>query len=224
MYRVAELGQAGVTLLHDLANHLSVLTLEVEGLQAKQQSQEVDRIKKAIHYLESIVDDTRGRLHGEMRVQTFDIVGKVREIVAFLRYKAIKANVVVDWHPNAQEVNCRGDMARFCQLIAYIISNAIDAYDEKSISISTSAHRVVVSMECNDAIAIIRIRDWGKGIPKNVRKNLFKPFRSTKKHGLGLGLFIAKQIIETNFSGSITLNPTFEYTEFIVTIPVEAKV
>lgn len=63
---------------------------------------------------------------------------------------------------------------------------------------------------------IIRISDWGRGIAKSKRKQLFKPHHSSKKTGLGLGLYIAKQIAEMQFGGTIALSPRTDQTEFIV--------
>ncbi len=62
------------------------------------------------------------------------------------------------------------------------------------------------------------ISDWGMGIKKSERRHFFEPFRTTKKLGLGLGLFIARQMVETNFSGTITLSPRSDATEFIITL------
>lgn len=222
LYRLTELGQAGVSLLHDLANQLSVLALEVEGLEHKQQGEEVDRIKRVIEYLESIVETTRSRLHGEPQTQLFDLVRKVSDVAAFLQYKASKARVNIDWQPSTTPIVYEGDSARLCQVLAYVISNAIDAYGVYDKAVMTTDRRVLIRIETKEQQVVIKIRDWGKGISKKARKNLFQPFQSTKKTGLGLGLFIAKQIIETNFSGAIVLNPSHDFTEFIISLSLKS--
>jgi len=50
----------------------------------------------------------------------------------------------------------------------------------------------------------VRIEDTGTGIPQDVLKNLFRPFHSTKAGGTGLGLVIAKRIVEEH-RGIITI-------------------
>jgi signal transduction histidine kinase len=225
MYRFAELGQLGVTLLHDLANHLTALTLEIEGLQSKRNSNSnaIARAREITGYLEEIVDTTRARLQGATQKQTFNIIRKTTEVVNFLGYKAAKARVTIDWQPPARSWKYTGDPTCFSQVIAIIISNAIDAYgnttpEQRSRGI---INRVEVSMRRDATHIIIAISDWGKGIPKAQRKDLFKPFNSSKKTGLGIGLFIARQTVVVNFGGTISLNPTSHNTEFIIRLPLQ---
>lgn len=65
----------------------------------------------------------------------------------------------------------------------------------------------------------IKIRDTGKGIPPEVMDNLFEPFFTTKQEGLGLGLYICKQIIE-NHNGSIRVeSEPNKGTSFTIWLP-----
>lgn len=217
MYHFASLGQLGVTLLHDLANHLTALTLSMEGLEAKQQSKELSRAQQIIQYLGEMVESTRRRLHGETQNQTFDIVRKISEAVDCLHYKAVQNSVEIDWQPSVKFWRYTGDPESFGQIIAILTSNAIDAYSN---STSTDKHRVVVTLEVKGKYITICISDWGKGISKSRRKQLFTSHHSTKKSGLGLGLYIAKQIVEMQFLGTVVLRPVEDHTEFIIKLPL----
>ncbi|HVQ44305.1 MAG TPA: ATP-binding protein [Candidatus Saccharimonadia bacterium] len=224
MYRFAELGQLGVALLHDLANHLTALNLEIEDLQDKEHMRTLARAKEILLYLEGIVDSTRERLQGKPKEQAFDMVRKMTEVVTFLHYKAKDAGVAIDWRPPAGSREYLGDSSCFGQVIATLVSNAIDAYpDPGAGAISSHDRRVDISARWDDTHMSIHISDWGRGIPKLERKQLFKPFHSSKKTGLGLGLFIAKQTVETSFSGSLRLSPRSDRTEFIVKLPFRHK-
>lgn len=223
MYRFAELGQLGVTLLHDLANYLTALSIEIEDIDSKQHSKTIVRARKIMQYLADIVYNTRERLHGTTHKQTFNIVQKTSETIAFLHDKAAEAHMEIDWHPPKHGWRYKGDAASFCQVIAIITSNAIDAYSaSKSGKVFHYRDRkVVVLMERNDTDITIRISDWGMGIAKKERGNLFKPFHSTKKKGMGLGLYIAKQTVEMEFSGNLIINPRIPHTEFIIKLPLK---
>ncbi len=75
---------------------------------------------------------------------------------------------------------------------------------------------------------MIRIRNQGKEIPKHKLENLFEKFyrldeaRSTETGGAGLGLAIAREIVELH-QGTITANSNKDFTEFIVRLPMEQK-
>lgn len=216
MYHFAELGQLGITLLHDLANHVTALTLELEGAQEKRYSKEMVRAQQITNYLSEIVDSTRQRLYGGTTEQTFDIIQKINETIDFLYSKAVHNDVDIEWQAGMQSCKYIGDPASFNQIAAIIINNAIDSYKNTSFS---HKRRVVVALQLTEKLVIIRIGDWGKGITKTQRKQLFKPHHSTKKSGLGLGLYIAKQTAEMLFSGTITLAPQSDHTEFIIKLP-----
>lgn len=217
MYNFAKLGQLGIVLLHDFANHLTALTLEIDGMESRQNSKELARAQQIMQYLSDTVESTQNRLHGGADKQAFDMVRKINETVDFLHHKAFKRDVVIEWKPPVRSWKYSGDADSFCQVVAILTNNAVDAY---SGSTNTTNCRVVVAMQFNDAHVIIRVDDWGKGISKTQRKQLFKPQHSTKKTGLGLGLYIAKQTVEMQFLGTLTLSSKNDHTEFIIKLPL----
>ena len=220
MYRFTELGQQGVTLLHDLANHLTALTLEIEGLEAKQ-PKEIARAQQITQYLGDVVDVTRRRLNGETRNKPFDLVGQISETIDFLHHKALQNDVSIEWQRPRQPVRYIGDAASFCQIIGILTNNAIDACSDYSIA--SENRRVAIAMKSSKTHIAIHISDWGKGITAHQRKHLFTPHHSTKKRGLGLGLYIAKQTTEMYFSGKLSLSHGSDRTEFIIKLPVNKK-
>jgi signal transduction histidine kinase len=55
---------------------------------------------------------------------------------------------------------------------------------------------------------MIRVSDDGPGIPRELRDRVFEPGFSTKKSGWGIGLSLAKRIVEENHGGKLLLAPT----------------
>jgi len=69
---------------------------------------------------------------------------------------------------------------------------------------------------------VIKIRDNGDGIPKNILDKVFNPFFTTKPagEGTGLGLSICYDIIVQEHHGKLEINTIEgEYTEFVITLP-----
>ena len=83
----------------------------------------------------------------------------------------------------------------FAWVIENLCKNAIDAM--------SGAGRITVNVSCTTNKAIVEITDTGKGIPKSDYKAVFRPGFTTKKRGWGLGLSLAKRIIEQYHKGSI---------------------
>jgi len=220
MYRFAELGQFGVRLLHELANQLTSLQLEIDGMQHKLDDRAITRTREIAGYLEGIVNDTRSRLHGDTKKQTFNIIREIGEVISFLDHKAAKANVVIEWQPPTHPLRYAGDATGFSQVMTILVSNAIDAYSNIPVD-QARANRLVILMQHNATHIIVTVSDWGVGISKVQRKQLFKPFHTSKKTGLGLGLFMAQQTVAANLGGTLTLNPTCDHTEFIIKLPIQ---
>lgn len=219
LYRFAELGQLSTALLHDLANHLTVLTLDIEDLNKNQHSQAIKRAKKSIFYLDRMVDQVRSQLQGSSHISTFSVAEKIQETIALLNDRLVNHNVQAELitSKRTEVVKCQGDPVRLQQIFTILITNAIDAYKKSQLEISD--RRILIGVKLTGNTIEISIRDWGVGIAKEERQKLFKPFYSTKEEGMGIGLFIAKQMLETHFKGTIAISDTDVHTEFIVTIP-----
>jgi signal transduction histidine kinase len=223
LYRFAELGQLSTALLHDLANHLTVLTLDIEDLNKSQHSQAIKRAKQSIFYLDRMVDQVRSQLQGSSHIVRFSVTDKIQETINTLGDKLRKNNVQAEviTSKRVQALLCQGDPVRFQQIFTILITNAVDAYKKSQLEINE--RRILITIKTNHGIIEISVQDWGIGIPKQERQKLFKPFYSTKEDGMGIGLFIAKQMLETHFKGTIAVGDTDLHTEFILTISKAAR-
>jgi signal transduction histidine kinase len=219
MYRFAELGQLSTALLHDLANHVTTLSLDIEGLETKDRSQVLTRAKRSIRYIDDMVLRVRDQLQGKSNVRPFGVASEIDAILALLKHRAIRAHITLRLEvlPEHKRLKTRGEPARFRQLMTNIISNALDAYDGKPAESETRAVTITVAPK-NNAVEI-RVSDWGKGIPPAQRDKLFEPFYSTTDTGMGMGLSISRQIAEEHFRGKLYLDAKLTPTTFILTLP-----
>lgn len=218
LYRFAELGQLSTALLHDLANHLTTLTLDIEGLGEQNNSRILRRAKRSIRYIDDMVHQVRDQLHDQSHPKRFSVASEIDEVIKILTPKARRAQVAVEWEiPPDKAPSCHGEPSRFRQLIANLISNGIDAYPEASAN-KENQRRVTVSLKATASRVTIIVSDWGRGINTQDRARIFDPFYSTKAKGMGIGLFITRQIAEEHFGGTITLDPKAGHTVFTVTL------
>jgi two-component system, sporulation sensor kinase D len=94
-----------------------------------------------------------------------------------------------------EEINIPVNPALFEWVIENVCKNAMDAMEGDG--------EITIRVEEDGKYAIIDIYDTGKGIPKSAYKKIFNPGFTTKKRGWGLGLSLAKRIIEEYHNGRI---------------------
>jgi signal transduction histidine kinase len=110
------------------------------------------------------------------------------------------------------------DSDKLKSVFVNIIDNAIDSFADVA-----EGRRLDLFIENGGQQATVRVRDYGRGIPPEKIDRIFNPFFTTKDHGTGLGMAIAKKIVEAH-TGTIEVESTVgQGTEFQVTLPLPAK-
>jgi signal transduction histidine kinase len=219
LLRFAELGQLTTVILHELANNLSVLNLDIDSLKDRHEnSSAIKRAQESIKYLDLIVDRVRQQLKQNRKNIRFNAMATLRETLDTIAPKLERANIKLENHKSRglRSFYILGDPLRLSQTLTIIINNAVDAYTRSNVNVIP---KIVIHTLTKDGKLVISVQDYGPGVPRKVRANLFKPLTSSKDNGLGIGLFIAKQIIETHFSGTLNLGPSKKGAEFIITLP-----
>lgn len=178
---------------HQLGTPLSSLIGWVEYLKSIGTDDSiVDELRKDVNRLETITD----RFSKIGSKPTFDQVKVVEALHHVIGYLKSRISNQVDITIEGEEqITADICIPLFEWVIENITKNAVDAMDGKG-----TIH-FFVSRE--NKLTIIEILDSGKGIPKGLFTKIFLPGFTTKKRGWGLGLSLAKRIIEDYHSGAI---------------------
>lgn len=123
---------------------------------------------------------------------------------------------------SAITLSCEGDVRVHgnAELLEWVfenlVKNAIDALGEGGGKIEIVARRAA-----NEPFVAITVRDTGRGIPGALRDQVFRPGFTTKKRGWGLGLALARRIVEEYHEGTIRLveSKAGKGTTFMVSLP-----
>ncbi|HVV25944.1 MAG TPA: HAMP domain-containing sensor histidine kinase [Candidatus Saccharimonadales bacterium] len=220
LYRFAELGRLSTALFHDLANHLSTVSLDIEGLSDGGQSDITRRISQNIGHIDAIVQRVRQQLRGQTTAENFNVVAEIEEVLKILQPTARQARVTisVERHKSVKpSLTYTGDVIRFRQIILNLLSNAIEAYPSRQPA--DRPRSVELQLERQRTELCLRVTDHGRGIPAARQAKIFNPFYTTKRRGTGIGLFIVKQVVEHDFGGSLTLQSSEAGTSFEVRLP-----
>jgi signal transduction histidine kinase len=219
--RMAELGESFVALLgHDLRNPLNAIVTGADLL-ARNSDERTTRVAERIsrsatrmtRMIAQVLDLTRIRLVGglPLRRTDMDLAETARLIVDELHAAHPECELVLD---AAGEARGQWDEDRIQQLLSNLIGNALQHGEGGS--------KVAVRVD-GTAPAEVRIAVTNRGsIPADLREKLFDPFqRSSKRDGLGLGLYISREIARAH-GGSLEIEPKGDETCLSVRLPREA--
>lgn len=88
------------------------------------------------------------------------------------------------------------DRDRISQVISNLLNNAVKFTRKRGGIVSVRIQKKVNTMNTNQSVALISVRDTGSGIDHDILPRLFEKFAAKSFQGIGLGLFISKKIIE----------------------------
>jgi len=98
------------------------------------------------------------------------------------------------------------------------IKQALGNLLDNAIEVTADGAAVEVAVSTDDGGVRIAIRDHGPGVAAQVRERLFTPFCTTKPHGIGLGLALARELVEAH-GGRIEWSAATPGTVFVLTLP-----
>jgi len=149
------------------------------------------------HLTEDILDVSRIEGNSlELRNEVFDLVSIINGLLD--DYRKDQAGLVnrpeISFECNVENASVLGDRQRISQVIQNLLDNAFNFTKDGLITISVS--RKTQNTYTNEWIIIVK--DSGKGIDLEMMPRLFTKFATKSLHGIGLGLYISKSIIEAH--------------------------
>lgn len=150
------------------------------------------QLNKMLNLIDGMLNMTRIRT-GELQYHYsfFDLRECVNEVVEAIQSTTHTHKLVLF---DGQSMFLKGDRDKIGQVINNLVTNAIKYSPGKDV--------IELKLETIDSCAFVRVRDYGMGIPKNKQKKIFDRFYRVdtppmaKLEGLGLGLYIAMEIIK----------------------------
>ena len=219
--RLAAIGQTVTGLAHESRNAfqrsqacLELLELELEG--QPQQLELVSRIQRALDHLHRLYEEVRDYAAPiNLDRQMCDLAHLWREAWAQLELVRQERNVTLTESSGGVDLDCSVDWFAMGQVFRNILENAISACKEPGeIKLQCRAARTING----DSAVEVRIQDNGSGIPPEIRDEVFDAFFTTKTKGTGLGMAIARRIVEAH-GGQLEVGESGGGAEFILTLP-----
>jgi signal transduction histidine kinase len=198
LYAFAELGQLTTIILHELANHLSILALDIDDLgDRNESSKSIENAKESISYIDDIIDQVRNQINNGNVIKTFNAHDLATSTVARLRRNLKQIKIELNLNDESDNCNIQGDPLRLSQALTILVNNAVQAS-------RNPFKAIVININADNHNVLITVKDFGTGISRSERKYLFQPKQSSKNAGHGIGLYVTKQIIEMHFKGTLS--------------------
>jgi len=180
------------TPLSSMEGWLQILHDEDEDNEAVAEMQkDLDRLK--------LIADRFSKVGSAPQLVEENLVGRMANMVDYMQKRA-PSKVKIALHTDTEEILVNMSGPLFDWVLENLIRNALDAMDGKG--------NIDIRLTDQKQQVIIDVSDTGKGIPKYQVKKIFTPGFTTKKRGWGLGLSLAKRIVEQFHHGSLFVKQT----------------
>jgi two-component system, LuxR family, sensor kinase FixL len=223
--RVSMLGELAASLGHELNQPLTAILSNAQAAQRFMGREPVD-LDEVRDILSDLVADTNRASEilrriralvkkGELELAPLSIAGVIDDVALLVHGDAIQRSLRVTLDIDTNLPLVRGDKIQLQQVVLNLLLNAFDAMEGL-----TTPRVVTVSATCDgDASVRVSVCDQGHGLPDALADQLFKPFCTSKRDGLGLGLSISRSIVEMH-GGSIRASNNAQHgATFSFTLP-----
>ncbi len=180
---------------HQLGTPISSLMAWIELLKLKDVDENlVKELERDTKRLERITERF-SKIGSKPELLKLNVVEVLNSAVSYLKRRSSDKVIFETEYDKNTSIETPLNAALFSWVIENICKNAIDAMGNNG--------TITINLKEKDHQVIIDISDTGIGIAKSQQKSVFQPGYSTKKRGWGLGLSLAKRIVEIYHNGKI---------------------
>ena len=162
---------------------------KVSGAITKEMEKDIDRL--------TVIASRFSKIGSSVEIIETDLVEFFNNYISYMK-KRIPKTVELNMEFINQPLHASINASLFSWVIENIIKNAADAMEGNG--------KIYLNIEKQQNSIVIKVKDNGKGIPPSIQKTIFHPGYTTKDRGWGLGLSLAKRIVEGHHKGKIYIS------------------
>ena len=227
--KLAEMGDMIAAIAHQWNEPLVELSALVQDIQTsyllkelkdKNVKEFVNDSMVQIKYMSKTLTDFRNFLKPSTKKQLFSISKALTEINEIIGKQVFYSNIKMNFNykNKNEELLIYGYENEFKQVLLNIINNAKNKIVENCLPLNKKGNININIKRCSTFNTIEIIDDAG-AIDEKVINSIFDPYFTTKQDGMGLGLYMAKVIIEEKMRGSITVRNDENHVIFTIKLP-----
>lgn len=223
--RFSTAGELTASIAHEINQPLASIRVNAETMEllingASPKMEEIREITADIRRDEERATEVIRRVRSLLRNAPFepenvDFNGVVSETLEFASALAVSRQVKLQGALYPGPLVVAADQIQLQQVILNLIVNAMDAMAD----IPAADRHITVSTGRKDDFVEASISDSGPGIPVDKLADVFEPFFTTKEHGMGMGLSIARTIVEAHDGQLLAENQVKGGALFTIRLP-----
>ena len=227
--KLAEMGDMIAAIAHQWNEPLVELSALVQDIQTSYLLNELKDIDVKdfvndsmvqIKYMSKTLSDFRNFLKPSTQKKLFSITKSLNEINEIIGKQVFYSNIEMhfNYKNKNEELLIYGYENEFKQVLLNLINNAKNKIVEKNIDF-TKKGKIDINIKRTSNFNIIEIVDNGGKIDEKIINSIFEPYFTTKEDGTGIGLYMAKVIIEDKMRGIITVRNDGNNVIFTIKLP-----
>lgn len=191
---LATLGELAAGLAHEIRNPLAGIAgvIEIIGRDLPKESPArsvLKDVRSEVLHINRIVSELLEIARPKQpEFRKADLNATAEHAVMFARDQAASHGVDIELTKDPEGIEIEHDTGQIHQVLLNLLLNGVQACEKGG--------KVVLQVAHDDDSAQLTVVDTGKGIPPDILANIFRPFFTTKGNGTGLGLSLARRIVE----------------------------
>ena len=223
--RLAQMGEIINMIAHQWRQPLNTVSIMNQSIVFKYKKNKLDDAyiedfsttsTKQIEYMSKTINDFRDFFKPEKEKEIFTLNSSVLHILSIIQKVFEKDNITLNFNEKSKDSIVKGYPNEFSQALLSILNNAKDALLEKS----QEKKNITITLDLIEEDYTLSVVDNAGGIDIDIIERIFEPYFSTKNdhNGTGLGLHMARMIIEEHMHGSLHVQNRDDGAEFLIRI------
>jgi two-component system, NtrC family, sensor kinase len=218
---LATIGELAAGLAHEIRNPLAGIAgvVEVMGRELPQESSSravLPEVQGEIQHIQTILNDLLA--YARPRPPDFhpaDLNATIEQAVFLARQQVRTKPIEISFEPQGNLPEVVHDPVLIQQVVLNLLLNGIQAIPNQG--------KIEIQARREGEFAVVRIADTGRGIAPDSLSKIFKPFFTTRKEGTGLGLSLAKGIVESHKGKIEVTSEPGHGAQFEVWLPISRR-
>ncbi|MCV6608142.1 MAG: HAMP domain-containing histidine kinase [Campylobacterales bacterium] len=221
----ASLGELISIIAHQLKQPLNAISLSIDEIQESYEYKEMTEeslaatskiVHERIRFMSSSIDELRNFFRSDKIPKPFSLNKAIDKSLSLISSQISKRGIALKVEVK-EDIMINGFENELEQVVMNIVNNAKDVLVEKS----PEKPMIKIDTMVEDDKAILTITDNGGGIPEDIIEKIFDLDFTTKgEQGTGIGLNLAKMIIEGSMGGKISVRNSQERAVFVIELPL----